>query len=232
MMNNDCEYQLKLLLVGDSSVGKTCVLLRYVDDRLPPSFITTIGINFKIKKLSFNKKRLRVQIWDTAGQERYRTTTASYFRGPDAFILLYDVTDRNSFIGIRTWISMIRMHADMNVFKILLGNKCDLDYKRAVSWEEGNYLAKEFEMDFFEVSGKTNYNITEAFSKIYDTVMQSRYSVKEKYNNKMSRMFQDHAVPIIIFGASSWWNKVKINGIYVPDCLNNHALREHSVSLK
>ena len=97
-------------------------------------------------------------------------------------------------------------------------------------------------MDFFEVSGKTNYNITEAFSKIYDNlmqsrysvkekynaIMQSRYSVKEKYNNKMSRMFQDHAVPIIIFGASSWWNKVKINGIYVPDCLNNYALRKHS----
>jgi len=253
-MNNDFDYKLKLLLVGDSGVGKTCVLFRYVHDELPPTFITTIGIDFTLKKLSFNKKRLRVQIWDTPGQERYRTQTTSYFRGCDVIILLYDVTDRNSFIGIRNWIAQIQIHGDVNVFKMLLGNKCDLDYKRVVSWEEGNDLAKEYKMDFFEVSCITNYNITEAFSKIYDNVMQSRYSVKEKnnaiqsrysvkeiynaiqsrysvkekYNNKMSRMFQDHAVPIIIYGASSWWNKVKINGIYVPDCLHDYALREHS----
>jgi small GTP-binding protein len=122
-----------------------------------------------------------VQIWDTPGQERYRTQTTSYFRGCDVIILLYDVTDRNSFIRIRNWIAQIQIHGDVNVFKILLGNKCDLDYQREVSWEKGNDLAKEYKMDFFEVSGKTNYNITEAFSKIYDNVMQSKHSVKEKY---------------------------------------------------
>ena len=227
MKNNECDYQLKLLLLGDSGVGKTCVLLRYVDDTFKELYFTTIGIDFAIKKLSFNKKRLKVQIWDTGGQERFREITTSYFRGTDAIILLYDVTNRRSFDSIRNWISLIQTHGDVNVFKILIGNKCDLNDRRSISWDEGNDLAKEFEMNFFEVSGKTNYNITKAFSNIFDNVMQSKYSVQE-YINKMSHMFQDHAVPIIIYGASSWWNKVKINGIYVPDCLHNYALREHS----
>jgi Ras-related protein Rab-8A len=223
MERYEWDYQLKLLLVGDSGVGKTCVLLRYTNDSFKPTFITTIATDFKIKNLSFNKKRLKVQIWDMAGQERFRTITTSYFRGADVFMLVYDVTDRNSFYSIRNWIAQIKMHADVNKMKILIiGNKCDRDDCRSISWEEGNALAKEYKMDFFEVSAKTNYNITEAFSRICDNVMQSKYLVKE------SSMFQDHAVPIIIYGASSWWNKVKINGIYVPDCLQNYAFREHS----
>lgn len=238
MKNNECDYQLKLLLVGDSGVGKTCVLCRYANVSFQD--ISTIGTDFKIKNVSFNKKRLKVQIWDTAGQERFRTITTTFFHSHhDAIILLYDVTNRETFNSIRNWIAQIQIHGDVNVLKILIGNKCDLDDRRSISWEEGNRLAKEFEMDFFEVSGKTNYNITEAFSKIYDniTLIQSKvnfkYSVEEsrmhsKYSVKESRMFQDHAVPIIIYGASSWWNKVKINGIYVPDCLHNYALREHS----
>lgn len=137
--------------------------------------------------LSFNKKRLKVQIWDTAGHESFRHITRSYYRGADAVMLLYDVTNRVTLDGIRRWIDDIMSPPhpykkdnvicgdDNKVYKILIGCKCDLNSHRKITWDEGNAMAKEFKMDFFEVSAKTNYNIIEAFSKLYDDVMQSKY---------------------------------------------------------
>ena len=107
-------------------VGKTCLLLRYANESFSPTFITTIGIDFKIKNIQVDNKRIKLQIWDTAGQERFRTITTSYFRGAQGILLVYDVTDRHSFIAIKTWSQQIKLHADSEVNKILLGNKCDL----------------------------------------------------------------------------------------------------------
>jgi len=189
MSKNEFDYQLKLLLIGDAGVGKTCVLLRYTNDTFNSIVNTTIGIDFTIKKLSFNKKRLKVQIWDTAGHESFRHITRSYYRGADAVMLLYDVTNRSTLDGIRRWIDDIMLPPspynkdnvicdsddDNKVYMILIGCKCDLNSYRKITWEEGNAMAKEFKMDFFEVSAKTNYNIIEAFSKLYDDVMHSKY---------------------------------------------------------
>ena len=157
------DMQMKLLMIGDSGVGKTCLLLRYANDSFSPTFITTIGIDFKIKNIDIDGKRVKLQIWDTAGQERFRTITTSYFRGAQGILLLYDVTDRRSFESIRNWVSQIQQHADVNVNKILVGNKCDMLDEKVVSTEEGQKLAREFGMDFFECSAKNNINVEPAF---------------------------------------------------------------------
>ncbi|KAK1928017.1 Rab/GTPase [Papiliotrema laurentii] len=157
------DFLIKLLLIGDSGVGKSCLLLRFCDDSWTPSFITTIGIDFKIRTIELDGKRIKLQIWDTAGQERFRTITTAYYRGAMGILLVYDVTDEKSFSNIRTWHSNIEQHASPGVNKILIGNKCDWDEKRAVTIEQGRELADEFGLRFLETSAKANEGVEEAF---------------------------------------------------------------------
>eukprot|EP00929_Paragymnodinium_shiwhaense_P096734 TRINITY_DN58431_c0_g1_i1.p1 TRINITY_DN58431_c0_g1~~TRINITY_DN58431_c0_g1_i1.p1 ORF type:complete len:211 (+),score=37.79 TRINITY_DN58431_c0_g1_i1:106-738(+) len=164
------DMQIKLLTVGNSGVGKTCLLLRYADGSFSTTFITTIGIDFKINTIDLDGKRVKLQIWDTAGQERFRTITKSYFRGAQGILLVYDVTDRSSFNSVETWVEDIEKNADRHVNKILIGNKCDMD-DRAVSTAEGEALARRFKMPFFETSAKKNINVDEAFRKIASMVV-------------------------------------------------------------
>jgi len=165
---NPFDMQIKLLMIGDSGVGKTCLLLRYANDSFSPTFITTIGIDFKIKNIELDGKRIKLQIWDTAGQERFRTITTSYFRGAQGILLVYDVTDRGSFNSIRNWVGQIQQHADVAVNKILIGNKCDMTDEKVVSTEEGQALADEYDppMQFFETSAKQNINVDAGFIAI------------------------------------------------------------------
>ncbi|KAJ5473662.1 hypothetical protein N7475_003228 [Penicillium sp. IBT 31633x] len=142
------DFLIKLLLIGDSGVGKSCCLLRFSEDSFTPSFITTIGIDFKIRTIELDGKRVKLQIWDTAGQERFRTITTAYYRGA---------------MDIRTWFSNVEQHASEGVHKILIGNKCDWEEKRAVSTEQGQQLADELGIPFLEVSAKNNINIEKAF---------------------------------------------------------------------
>jgi len=164
--DNPYDMQIKLLMIGDSGVGKTCLLLRYANDSFSPTFITTIGIDFKIKNIQLDGKRIKLQIWDTAGQERFRTITTSYFRGAQGILLVYDVTDRQSFTSIRNWVAQIQMHADVNVNKILIGNKCDMQDQRVVSTAEGDTLAKEYNIHFYETSAKQDISVDKSFVKI------------------------------------------------------------------
>mmetsp|Transcript_2473 Transcript_2473/g.7888 ORF Transcript_2473/g.7888 Transcript_2473/m.7888 type:complete len:219 (-) Transcript_2473:126-782(-) len=157
------DYLIKLLLIGDSGVGKSCLLLRFSDDSFTPSFITTIGIDFKIRTIELDGKRIKLQIWDTAGQERFRTITTAYYRGAMGILLVYDVTDEKSFANIRNWIRNIEQHATENVNKMLVGNKCDMADKRVVEPERGQALADEFNIKFMETSAKSSINVEEAF---------------------------------------------------------------------
>ncbi|CAG8541168.1 10496_t:CDS:2, partial [Acaulospora colombiana] len=169
------DYLIKLLLIGDSGgiltfirsswigVGKSCLLLRFSDDSFTPSFITTIGIDFKIRTIELDGKRIKLQIWDTAGQERFRTITTAYYRGAMGILLVYDVTDERSFNNIRNWFSNIEQHASEGVNKILIGNKCDWVEKKAITKEQGQELADEFGIKFLETSAKANINVEEAF---------------------------------------------------------------------
>ncbi|WZZ21695.1 hypothetical protein YC2023_123082 [Brassica napus] len=135
----DYDYLIKLLLIGDSGVGKSCLLLRFSDGSFTTSFITTIGIDFKIRTIELDGKRIKLQIWDTAGQERFRTITTAYYRGAMGILLVYDVTDESSFNNIRNWIRNIEQHASDNVNKILVGNKADMDESKRVQ-----YITSEF----------------------------------------------------------------------------------------
>ncbi|QRW05036.1 Ras-related protein Rab-8A [Ceratobasidium sp. AG-Ba] len=153
----------KLLLIGDSGVGKSCLLLRFCDDAWTPSFITTIGIDFKIRTIELDGKRIKLQIWDTAGQERFRTITTAYYRGAMGILLVYDVTDEKSFNNIRTWHANVEQHASEGVNKILIGNKSDWTDKKAVTEEQGRALADEFGIKFMETSAKSNEGVEDAF---------------------------------------------------------------------
>ncbi|KAI9197129.1 ras family-domain-containing protein [Polychytrium aggregatum] len=157
------DYLIKLLLIGDSGVGKSCLLLRFSDDSFTPSFITTIGIDFKIRTIDLDGKRIKLQIWDTAGQERFRTITTAYYRGAMGILLTYDVTDERSFNNIRNWIRNIEQHASEGVNKILIGNKCDMLEKKVISKEQGQALADEYGIRFIETSAKSNIGVEEAF---------------------------------------------------------------------
>jgi Ras-related protein Rab-8A len=169
----DYDYLIKLLLIGDSGVGKSCLLLRFSEDSFTSSFITTIGIDFKIKKILLDNKWIKLQIWDTAGQERFRTITSAYYRGAMGILLVYDVTDEASFNNVRNWMKNIETHASSTVNKILVGNKCDMDeHKRAVPFSRGQALANEFGIKFFETSAKSNINVEEVFQSISKDIMQ------------------------------------------------------------
>jgi Ras-related protein Rab-8A len=165
--NRNFNHLVKLLLIGDSAVGKSCLLLRYSDDHFSSSFITTIGIDFKIKSVEVEGKKIKLQIWDTAGQERFRTITTAYYRGAMGIILVYDVTNETSFNNVRNWMRQIDQHASDTVRRILVANKCDVPAEqRKVSEEQGRALAAEFDVPFFEASAKENLNVSDVFMTI------------------------------------------------------------------
>ncbi|KHN33406.1 Ras-related protein RABE1c [Glycine soja] len=175
----DYDYLIKLLLIGDSGVGKSCLLLRFSDGSFTTSFITTIGIDFKIRTIEQDGKRIKLQIWDTAGQERFRTITTAYYRGAMGILLVYDAFSFGIIIqlvpisDIRNWIRNIEQHASDNVNKILVGNKADMDEsKRVVPTSKGQALADEYGIKFFETSAKTDLNVEEVFFSIARDIKQ------------------------------------------------------------
>lgn len=191
------DYCMKLLLIGDSGVGKSCLLLRFCDDSFSKSFITTIGIDFKVKTIDLEGKRVRLQIWDTAGQERFRTITTAYYRGAMGILLVYDITDQASFSNIRNWIGSIAEYASENVNVILVGNKVDMDEtNRKVETAEGQALADEFQIKFFETSAKTNTNVHEVFASIALDIKQrlEPQTNQPRTHSDYSRQFEPRQV--------------------------------------
>lgn len=150
------DYLVKILILGDSGVGKSSILLRFTDDCFTENFITTIGIDFKIKTIDIDGKKVKIQIWDTAGQERFRTITQAYYRGAHGVFLVYDITNEESFKHIEQWMKDIDRHRDKDsdVKKVLLANKCDLRQAESITKEQGQDLASQFQLPFYEVSAK------------------------------------------------------------------------------
>jgi len=150
-------------MVGDSGVGKSSLLLRFTDDTFSDNFISTIGVDFKIRTVNLEGKVVKMQIWDTAGQERFRTITSSYYRGAHGVILVYDVTDQVSFNNARQWLTEIERYACGQVVKLLVGNKSDLTTKRVVDYVTGKEFADQFNLPFLEASAKDGHNVEKAF---------------------------------------------------------------------
>lgn len=157
------DYLFKLLLIGDSGVGKSCLLLRFADHTYTESYISTIGVDFKIRTIELDGKTIKLQIWDTAGQERFRTITSSYYRGAHGIIVVYDVTDSESFNNVKQWLNEIDRYACETVNKLLVGNKCDLVSKKAVNYETAKAFADKLDIPFLETSAKAATNVEKAF---------------------------------------------------------------------
>ncbi|PRP80320.1 Rab1 family GTPase (PiYpt1) [Planoprotostelium fungivorum] len=168
---NDYDFLFKLLLIGDSGVGKSSLLLhlliedsRFADNVYTDSYISTIGVDFKIKTLTIDNKTVKLQIWDTAGQERFRTITSSYYRGAHGIIVVYDVTDKVSFTNVKQWLGEIDRYACQSVNRLLVGNKADLLEKKVVDTNEAKEYAQSINISFLETSAKSSENVEEAFN--------------------------------------------------------------------
>ena len=167
------EHAYKILLLGDSSVGKTCFLKRYTDDTFQDAYLSTIGFDFKFKTVTLKSgKQVRVQLWDTAGQERFRTIAKSYYKGAHGIILMYDVTHQKSFDSMKKWLIQIKEEASSKVCIILVANKIDSE-ERVISKEDGQALAKSYNLNIFESSAKENINVSEAFQDVVEGVAKN-----------------------------------------------------------
>ena len=161
------DYLVKLVIIGDTAVGKTNILLRYVNEQYKATHITTIGVDFKIKSINVDGIRIRMQIWDTAGQERFKTITETYYKGAAGVVLVYSVTDRKTFNSLENWIKQINDSQPESMCKIIVGNKVDCSQaERQVTTAEGEQLAKKYGVPFIETSALDNLNIGETFATI------------------------------------------------------------------
>ena len=169
-MSEDIVY--KVLLLGDSTVGKTCFLLRYCDKTFQDAHLSTIGLDYRLKSMTLkNKKNIKLQIWDTAGQDRFRAITKNYYKGANGIILIYDVTNLQTFENVKNWITQIREEANKNVVIFLAGNKADLpEESRAVQKEDGQKMAEEYNIPFQETSAKEGINVNETFQELVEKI--------------------------------------------------------------
>lgn len=161
---------VRLLTLGDSGAGKSSLLLRYTQNEFTHEYMPTIGIDFRLKTIEVKGKTIKVQVWDTAGQERFRTITHNYYRGAHGIALVYDTTHRGSFDNIRKWIQDVHTYAENSVNLVLIGNKIDLEQKKVVETDEGQALADEYDIKFFETSAKAGTNVDEAFTTLVTSV--------------------------------------------------------------
>ncbi|XP_029963975.1 ras-related protein ORAB-1-like [Salarias fasciatus] len=171
-MNPEYDYLFKLLLIGDSGVGKSCLLLRFADDSYTDSYISTIGVDFKIRTVDMDGKTVKLQIWDTAGQERFRTITSSYYRGAHGIIIVYDVTEQESFDSVKRWLEEIERYACENVSRLLVGNKADLVGRKTVAAAAAQDLASSLNIPFMETSAKSSQNVERCFLAMASEIHQ------------------------------------------------------------
>ena len=159
------DFLLKYIIIGDAAVGKSNLLLRFAQNDFKSEYQLTIGVEFGAKNIDINNKKYRLQIWDTASQENYRSITRAYYKNSVCAILVYDISNRDSFEHISNWIEDCLAQSPKTVFMVLVGNKSDLNDKRKVTLEEGQQMAKNNNMLFFETSAKTGENVDKIFEE-------------------------------------------------------------------
>jgi len=173
MSKRDYDHLFKLVLIGDSGVGKSCLLLRFADDAFTESYISTIGVDFRFRTVKVEKKTVKLQIWDTAGQERFRTITSAYYRGADGIIMVYDVTNQESFDHVNDWLSEVNRYASEGTCKLLVGNKSD-KAEKVVSSDKARAFADSLQIPFLETSAKNASNVEEAFLTMTGELIKMR----------------------------------------------------------
>ena len=180
----------KILLLGDSTVGKTCFLLRYVDDSFLDLHMATIGLDYRLKTLILEEQKIvKVQLWDTAGQDKFRAITRNYYKGASGIILIFDVTNIKSYENIKKWINEIKEEISEKVKIVLIGNKIDNVQERKISKEQGDKLASEIGVKFFETSAKTGEGINESVFFLVKKIFENDPEVKNKYQGRNLKMY-------------------------------------------
>lgn len=180
----DYEYLYKIVLIGDSGVGKSNLLSRFTRDEFNLESRSTIGVEFATRTLEIDGKRVKAQIWDTAGQERYRAITSAYYRGAVGALIVYDISKTESYESVSRWLKELREHADANIIIELVGNKSDLDHLRAVPTEEAKNFATENNLLFTEASALSADNVDLSFHQllknIYEMISKHQLDTNEK----------------------------------------------------
>ncbi|KAL5703933.1 Ras-related protein RABA5a [Ranunculus cassubicifolius] len=167
------EYLFKVVLIGDSAVGKSNLLSRFARNEFFPNSKSTIGVEFQTQKIDIDGKEVKAQIWDTAGQERFRAVTSAYYRGAVGALVVYDISRHQTFESIGRWLNELQTHSDMNVITILIGNKSDLKDAREVTTDQGKALAEAQGLFFMETSALDSSNVVAAF----ETVVKEIYNI-------------------------------------------------------
>ena len=180
------DLKIRLMLIGDSNVGKTSIIKRYCNNQFSPSYISTVGIDFETKYLRLNGKIINLQIWDTAGQERYKVLAKNYYKNSDGFIIVYDITDKKSFNNVANWITQIKDSASENVKCVLLGNKCDLEELRQVDINQGKDLANNYNLKFYETSAQKGNNIQKVFTDLVKGFLNDDNFVNDSERSSIS----------------------------------------------
>jgi len=170
-MSDTYDYLFKFLIIGSAGVGKSCILHQFMENKFKSDAHHTIGVEFGSKIINISEKSIKLQIWDTAGQERFRSVTRSYYRGAAGALLVYDITSRETYNTLTTWLTDARTLASPNICIILLGNKKDLEADREVTFLEASRFAQENELMFLETSAVTGENVEEAFLKCSRSIL-------------------------------------------------------------
>ena len=183
-MSINFHYLLKYVIIGDSGVGKSNILLQYINGKFNEDFKATVGVEFGAKNIEINGRIYRIQIWDTAGQENFRSIARAYYKNSICACIVYDITSRNSFNSVQSWIDDCTKQTPRNILLLLIGNKNDLNDKREVQYEEGEEFAKKKNMIFLETSAKTGNNIDKIFEKIVKKIDQNIIDNKYDLDNE------------------------------------------------
>lgn len=174
-------YLFKYIIIGDTGVGKSCLLLQFTDKRFQPVHDLTIGVEFGARMVTIDNRQIKLQIWDTAGQESFRSITRSYYRGAAGALLVYDITRRDTFKHLSRWLEEARQHSQSNMVIMLIGNKNDLEHRRQVTFDEGKAFADANGLIFMETSAKTAFNVEQAFintaEKIHENIESGEIDV-------------------------------------------------------
>jgi len=188
----DVDFIFKVILVGNSGVGKTSLTERFVDNRFSSGVLSTIAVDFKVHVMAVENKKVKIQIWDTAGAERFRSVARSFYRGANAVMLCYDVSDRQSYEDLNTWFQEVTRSVLPATPCIAVACKCDLTEGRVVSQQEGISLAEKLEIGYIETSAKENTNVTEAFKYIAQKAIHDSVSACHDRLNATNRQPQTH----------------------------------------
>ena len=189
MFEDDENYDMifKILVIGDTGVGKSNLLLRYVKNEFAGDMRSTVGVEFGTKMMKIDGYEVKAQIWDTAGQERYRAITSAYYKGAKGVLIVYDITRKNTFDNVDKWLNDFKMKCDEDAAIIIVGNKSDLIEKREIDTEEAKNYASLHNLAFFETSAKENENVEKAF---YDLVSQIVKNIKHNLNENFTNVHE------------------------------------------